>query len=267
MKTQLLLIILIALSISACKTQEDIRRERTMENINEKIAQTQQNTAGVNGRFQNLEDQISKLTGQVEELSHSKGQDAKDTSLLRDRLNAIEEVNKKQSETIKIMADKLNEQSKYIEQVIKSLNELSEKKDREPEVKKKAIKEDDSEKEVNIKNGINKYKAQDLAGAKTIFEDLLENSKLKKKDKASALYYIGLIELKEKRYDDAKIYFSRLFTEIPDSTYGASALLNLAKCFYHLKAKEEAKQTIEELVSRYPKSKEVAEASKLKAKL
>jgi TolA-binding protein len=51
---------------------------------------------------------------------------------------------------------------------------------------------------------------------------------------------------------------------MPDSTYAPSALYNLAKTFMELKSKEEAKLTIDELVSRFPKSKEAAKAQKLK---
>jgi TolA-binding protein len=271
MNSKLFYIALTILILAGCKTQEDIRREKTMENINEKITQTQQTSANTISRFQNLEEQITKINGSVEELAHNKGQDQKEVLLLKERLNEIEEMNKKQTESIKLLADKVNEQSKYIEQVVKTLNDFNETKENS---KKKSTKEDKNkdektkeEKSSAIKNAINAYKSQNYPEAKSILEDLLENSKLKKKDKSATLYYLGLIEFQDKKFEDAKVYFSRLITEIPDSTLNPSAFLNLAKCFTHLKAKDEAKQTIDELIVRYPKSKEAVEAAKIKAKI
>lgn len=268
MRLQKLILIIVAILFTACKTQEDIRRDKTMENISEKISQTQQSTASNSARFQSLEEQMLKLNGAVEEMAHNKGQDSKEVLLLKERLNQLDEVNKKQSENIKLLADKVNEQSKYIEQVVKSLSDLAEKKEAEAkEAPKKKAEKVESEKDNSIKGALAKYKAHEYEDAKNTFESLLENSKLKKKDKSTAVYYLGLIQYKEKKYEDAKIYFSRVFTEFPDSTYCAPALLNLAKTFTQLKSKEEAKQTLDELISRFPKSKEAVEGAKLKTKI
>jgi TolA-binding protein len=265
MKISSKILLLAILLISACKTQEDIRREKTMENINEKISQTQQSNANTSTRFQIIEDQVAKLTGSIDELTHNKGQDQKDFLLLKEKVTQLDETNRKQNEYIKQLNEKLNDQTKYIEQVVKSLAELSEKANKEEEPKKKD--EKNSTKEATIKSAIVKFKANHLSDAKEILEEQLENKKLKSKDKAMALYYLGLIEFKSKKYEESKVYFSKLFTEYPDSTYNPSALLNLAKTFSLLKSHEEAKQTIEELISRYPKTKEAQEGAKIKSKL
>ena len=264
------IIALIALSLFfGCKTQEDIRRDRTMETINEKIIETQQGTASVNVRFQNLEDQVAKLNGSTEEITHNSGTQQKDIQNLKERITTLEAIAKKQSENISLLADKVNEQTKYIEQVIKSLADLNAKREAEIAQAQKAKTEkiEVVEKEQTVKQGIAKYKAKHYSEAKTILSDLVENAALKKKDKAAALLYLGLIEYHDKKYEDAKIYFSKLFTEMPDSSFAPSALLNLAKTFTNLKSKEEAKQTIDELVTRFPKSKEAAEGTTLKEKL
>jgi TolA-binding protein len=256
MKSRSLLLIPVFLILFSCKTQEDIKRDKTVENINEQLSQTQKSTAGTNTRFQNLEEQVSKMAGTLEEVSHARSQDQKDLVTLKDRLTVSEEINKKQNEYIKELNDKILEQTKYIEQVIKSLSGLSERPEKKSSAKE--VSED-----VTLKNGLDKYKAKDYETSKAILEKVLENKKLKKKDKAAALNTIGLIEFKNKNYEEAKIYFSRIFTELPDSTFAPSALLNLAKSFIQLKSKEEAKQTIDELVSRFPKSKEATKAQKL----
>ncbi|MDO9183249.1 MAG: tetratricopeptide repeat protein [Bacteriovorax sp.] len=265
-RLQLLTVLSFLVALSACKTQEDIRREKTVENLNEQVAQTQKNSANANSRFVSFEEELAKLSGKLEESTHNKQQEVKDVALLKERLNSIEETNKKQTEYMKALNEKLQEQSKYIEQVIASLSSLNEQKD---QVKKKEAKENnDSPSEVaSIKNAVAKYKAHDTEDSKDMFLTLLENKKIKKKDKESAFYYLGMIEYKEKNYEEAKVYFSKLFSENPDSTFAASTLLNLAKSFVQLKSKDEAVQSLDELIARYPKSKEAQEAAKLKAKI
>jgi TolA-binding protein len=260
MKYKSILLIPFLIVLFSCKTQEDIQRDKTVDNLNEQFAQTQKSTATTSGRFQNLEEQVAKMSGVVEEVNHARIVDQKEMTSLKDRLAIAEEVNKRQNEFIKDLSDKVQEQSKYIEQVIKSLNGLAEKPKEKVVERDAPLAGDD----ITLKNGMDKYKAKDYASSKAILEKVLENKKLKKKDKAQAMLTVGLIEYRNKNFEEAKIYFSRIFTEMPDSSYAPSALYNLAKTFMELKSKDEAKLTIDELVSRFPKSKEAAKAQKLK---
>lgn len=265
-RLQLVLFLSFLITLTSCKTQEDIRREKTVESLNEQVAQTQKSTASASARFNAIEEQLAKLSGQSEELSHNKQQEIKEAALLKERLSNLEESNKKQTEYIKALNEKIQDQSAYIEQVIKSLSSLTEQK--ESSAKKKESKSDKGESEVaSIKSGIAQYKTKDLEAAKDTFQQLLDNKKIKKKDKESAFFYLAQIEYKQKNYEEAKVYFSKLFSENPDSSYGAPTLLGLAKSFIQLKSKEEASQSLDELIARFPKSKEAQEGAKLKTKL
>lgn len=267
-RLQLVLFLSFLITLTSCKTQEDIRREKTVENLNEQVAQTQKSTASASARFNALEESVAKLTGQIEESSHYRQQESKDAAQLKERLANLEETNKKQTEFMKALNEKIQEQSTYIEQVIKSLNTYTEQQKEQAVSKKKESKNESSEKAVaSIKSGVAEYKAKDLEAAKTTFLEVLDNKKIKKKDKEAAFHYLGQIEYRNKNYEEAKVYFSKLFSENPDSTYGASALLGLAKSFVQLKAKDEAAQSLDELITRFPKSKEAQEGAKLKAKL
>lgn len=259
MKNTSLLLIPVLVILFSCKTQEDIKRDKTVETINEQLAQTQKSTASTSTRFQNLEEQVARMSGTVEEVNHTRIQDQKDFAAIKERLAKAEDLNNKQNDYLKELTEKMQEQSKYIEQVIKSLNGLAERP-KEKAAPKEAI----AEEEMTLKNGLEKYKTKDYEGSKAILETLLANKKLKKKDKAQAMLTIGQIEYKNKNYEEAKIYFSRIFTEMPNSSIVPAALYNLAKTFTELKARDEAKQTIDELISRYPKSKEAEKAQKLK---
>lgn len=261
---RLLLVVLLSLTLTSCKTQEDIRREKTVESLNEQVAQTQKSTANANSRFNTLEEQMAKITGQLEESTHSRQQEIRDFALLKERLAAMEETNKKQTEYMTALNDKIQEQTSYIEQVIKSLSDLNEEK---VQASKKKEPKSETAKVASIKSGIAEYKARDYDAAKSIFLEVLDKKNLKGKDKESALHYLAQIEYKNKNYESAKVYFSKLFSENPESSFGASTLLGLAKSFIQLKSKEEAAQSIDELVARFPKSKEAQEGAKLKAKL
>ena len=135
------------------------------------------------------------------------------------------------------------------------------------ESQKEAKSENSSLQNATVKGAIAKFKARDLNGSKEILVSLVDSKKLKKKEKEAALFYLGMIQFKEKNFEEAKVYFSKLFSEYPDSSYGASTLLNLAKSFIQLKSKEEASQSLDELITRYPKSKEAQEGAKLKNKI
>ena len=262
-RLQLVLVFSLLIALSACKTQEDIRREKVVENLNEQVAQTQKSTANSNSRFVALEEEMAKLTGKIEESTHNRQQETKSFGTIQERLAGLEETNKKQTEYMRALNEKVQEQSKYIEQVIASLSSLNEQKE---QTKKKESKEEGNSSDiVSIKGAITKYKARDLEESKSMFLSLLDNKKIKKKDKETATYYLGMIEYKGKHFEDAKVYFSKLFSENPDSQYAASTLLNLAKSFLQLKSKDEAVQSINELITRFPKSKESVEAAKLKS--
>lgn len=265
--SRIILFLALVISLSGCKTQEDIRREKTVETLNEQVVQTQKSTANANSRFNTLEEQISKLNGLVEEVNHNKQQDIRENALLKERLGNIEETNKKQNEYIKELNEKIQEQSSYIEQVIKSLSAMTEQQKEAPKKKDSKNESSDDSEVASVKNGIAQYKEKNYEDAKAIFLEILNAKKSKKKDKEASAHYLGQIEYRNKNYEEAKVYFSKLFSENPDSSYGASTLLGLAKSFIQLKAKDEASQSIDELVARFPKSKEAIEGAKLKAKL
>ena len=181
-----LLTLSLLISFTACKTQEDIRREKTVENLNEQVVQTQKNTANASARFNAIEEQLAKLTGQIEETGHNKQQEFKDVALLKERLQSLEETSKKQTEYLRGLNEKLQEQSKYIDQVIKSLSTLTEQKEiskKKDSNETKESKEDISEGPATVKNGINKFKSRDFEGAKETLLAVLETKKIKKNNK------------------------------------------------------------------------------------
>ncbi len=265
-----LLAAIVLLSLVSCKTQEDIRRERTVENLNEQIQQTQKTTASASSRFNTIEEQLARMNGQVEDMSHQRAQTIKEGQNLNERLNALEDANKKQVEYIKALTEKVNNQSGYIEEVIATLAKLT---NEDKPSKKKTVSSSDEGVDITedeaptFDTAVKKFKAKDLDVAGDIFKKIAADKKAKKKEREGATHFLGMIEYKNKNYEEAKVYFSKLFSDNPKSTYASATLLNLARTFEKLKSNEEASLTLEELLNRFPNSKEADEASKLKAKL
>jgi TolA-binding protein len=155
-----------------------------------------------------------------------------------------------------------------------SIAKLSEK----PASKKKAVNHDsveivpddvdqnkkETEVPITFESGMKKFRAKDFDEAKDIFLKLSENKKAGKKSREGAILHLGLIEFKKKNYEAAKVHFSKVFTDNPDSSFAPASLLQLGKTFKALKSNEEASMAFDELLNRFPKSKEAQEVSKLK---
>ncbi len=268
-RSQILICAFLVIFVSACKTQEDIRRERTVETLNEEVQQTKKAAASGNTRFQSIEEQVSRLQGQLEESNHARLQSTKDNQALNERINFLEKANKEQVEYLKALTEKVNNQSGYIEEVLEKLKVLAEKPAEKPAAKKKAVSPDsvdldDEDLPSTFENGMKKFRAKEYETAKNIFKDVTENKKASKKNREGSTLYLGMTEFKLKNYESAKVYFSKVFSENPESTFAPQALLNLGKTFTQLKSKDEASMTYDELISRFPKSKEAQEAQKLK---
>lgn len=254
-----------------CKTQADIQRERTVETINQQIVQNQKTNANSNLRIQTIEEHVQRLTGLLEESLQKKSESDKDNVVLKEKITMLEENNRKQNEAIKLLAEKVSEQTKYLENVVQTLNTISNQKS-ESKTKSSDLKIGVDDKELAANSGgfqaaVGLYKAKSYADAKSIFLDLVDDKKTKRKDKEGSLQYLGLIEYRLKNFEEAKVYFSRLFSEYPKSTFNATGLLYLARTFSELKQKDEATMTLEELLTRFPETKEAKEGAKLKSKL
>lgn len=260
-------LILFFILFVGCKTQEDVRREQTVQNLNEEIQQTKKTTANGNSRFLAIEEQVSRLNGQLEEAHHNRTQAILENKQLQERITSLEENHKKQVEYLKALTEKVNNQSGYIEEVIASLAKLAEKPAEKNSSKKKIKKSEDEALEVatpiTFKNAYEKFQNNDLATAKDYFQQIVENKKTKRKNKEGPMFYLGMIDFKNKNYEGAKTYFTKIFSDSPTSSFAPPALLQLGKIFSLQKSNEEADMTYNELITRFPKSKEAQEAKKI----
>lgn len=250
---------LISILFFGCKTKEDIAREQMVTNLNLQIQDHGKLSADTTVRMQNLEERISKMTGKFEETSHETNQTFEQRiKTLEERLILMEETSKARSEQITLLTTKMDGQSKYIKEVLNTLNKISGKSGKKGKKKKF---------QSPYWAAMGAYKDGKYKKALPMLLALLEKKKVKGSRKARTIHNIGMCNFLSKDYDNAKVYFSRLFSEYPKSNYNKNGLLFLGKSLQKLKENEIAKMTLNQLIERFPKAKQVKEAKKIISKL
>lgn len=262
MKTSLLLLATTFL-FSSCKTREDIvreeKREMKVENISTQMQDTQRLNVDFTTRLQNLEEKLSDLSGRAEESQHQTEETVNQRIRgLEEKIDLIQASQSIQTESIADLTDKVSAQKKYISEVLGTLKSLSSSKS------KRSSK---SSKRSSYEVAMGDYKKGRYKSAKSKFLTLLKSNRLDSAQKSRVIHNMGMISYMNKSNDQALSYFSQLFTQYPKSGYNKNGLLFLAKTFKRTGKKEEAKQTLNELLKLWPKARQVKEAKKLLSKL
>lgn len=245
---------------TSCKTQEQIQRNQMVDQMSLQMVQNQKLVAESSLRVSSIQERFAQVNGKIEEAVHLSKEERK---TLVSRVLLLEESNKTKTESIKlqdenllILKKKVDEQEVFIQKVLKTLNSLTKKKSSKK--KKKRSKFDQA---------MYDYSKGRYKKARPTLEKLVDNKRIKGKKKARIVHNLGLISYIQKRNNDAVVYFSQLITDFPSSGYNANGLIYLAKTFKRLKQKDQAKQTLELLISKFPKSKKVVQAKKMLKKL
>jgi TolA-binding protein len=256
-----ILLSLIVYNSTSCTTQADIQREQTVDAIKLQMVQSQQHTGEHLVKLEDMQQQIAQLRGSIEEGGHQQKQTLKvNIKELEDRLLFVEESNKMLLENLQEIRTKVKEQKDFLAKVLKTLESAA----KSP----KRISKKKAEKKKSIYDkAMRLYKIRHYTKVKPILIELLKNKKIQGDKRARIFHNLGMIQFIKKKNKDALIYFSQLFTEHPKASYNANGLLYMAKAFKRLERKDETKQTLEELIKRYPKSKQVKEARSILKKL
>lgn len=192
-------------------------------------------------RIHALEEQLNKVTGQVEEGDHKTAQ-------------KIQEQIKNLEEKISVFETAINTSDEKLANIENKLKEIL-----------KTLKKSSRAKEKSLYNrAMANYKAKKYKTAKRLLISLLKKKKgLKKAQRARILHNLGMISYTKKENNEAIVYFGRLFTQYPKSSYNKNGLLFTARTFIRQKKKREAKQALNELIGNFPKAKQVKQARKL----
>lgn len=237
---------------SSCKTQEEIKREQMVNNLALQMTEGQKVNANTTVRLQQIEERLGMVSGQIEETDYkSKQEFQQSVSTLQEKITVLEESNKAYKESITQIEAKLEAQEKFLDKILKTLNSLTNKK------------KITNKKKTPFEQAVSNYRGGKYKKAKPQFEALLASGKFKGTNRARILHSLGIMAYVEKDNQAAMGYFGKLFTEHSKSGYNGSGLLHLARTFVRLGEKEQAKETLNELIKRFPKHRRAQDAKKM----
>jgi TolA-binding protein len=253
----------LVLNFVGCKTTEEIRREQMVDNISLQMVQSQQMTAEATVKLNALEERLGLLTGQVEVQEYQTIQETqKELTQLKERMGVIENQNRSTQSELERIQSQLNEQKKFMDELMKTLSTLTEKKSAPSSAAKSA-----SAGGSLYEQAMEDYQRGRYPQSKAKLEQLLNNNQVKGNQRSRTLHNLGMIAWMDKQDDKAQVYFSRLLTEHADSPQVRNGMLFLGKSFHRAKQSNEAKQVLQELIKRFPDANQVKEAKTLLAKL
>lgn len=247
----------------SCKTAAEIQREQMMKSLSVQMVEGQRMTAEGTVRLQVMEDRINQLSGQIEE-SHKAKDDKKSEEIqkIKEELLVLQKSNEESTKSIATMQTQLTEMQDYMKKLMGSLTKLTgDKKSKKKKSKKK------TKKLSPYWQAMSDYKKARYKKAKKGLQSLIDNKKIKGNQKARIIHNLGMIAYMDKNYNEAITLFSRLFTEYPEAPYNPNGLLFLGRSFLEAKQTESAKQTLEELIQRFPKKKQAKTAQGILKKL
>ncbi len=231
------------LVLSGCfKTAEQIRREKMVDGLAIQMVDNQKLTAESQLRLQNMEERLSQLTGTVEESGHqNKKNSEQQVAEMQAEFTLIKENYRTLNEDVEENKRLLAENKEYLEKLLTTLNKLT----GTPQKKKLSP----------YQKAVNHYRAKNYSKAWPELLSLYKSGKLRGRSMARVTYYLGMISFRNKKYEDSLVYFSQLFTKHPKSPLNSSGMLHLGRSFVALGQNEQAIQTFETLLGRYPKTK------------
>lgn len=247
--------------ITSCTTTEELRREQMVDNLSVQVGQGQRLTADTLARIEELENKINRLNGTIEEKSFTQKQGIDERiKNLEEKITILEESQELQKSTLLKVQETLKNQTKFIQEVNKTLKSLGQKTTSRSSSKS-------SPKVTSYDAVMKMYRSRQYTKALPILVGLLNDKSIKGDRRARIYHNIGMISFIKKNYDDALINFSKLYTDYGNSPYVANGLLYLGKTFQAKKQIEDAKSSFSELIAKYPKTNSANAAKNLLANL
>lgn len=233
----------------ACKTAEDIRREKLVDEIHsnvqkdkEQLGQSQRMIADMTQELSEKKQQMFQLQGEID--------------LDRLKMKEMETQILKLSEDLKILDEntqmQYTELKKYLAEIVNGLKKIQ--KGQNASFSKAATNDNP------LSLGLEHFKNGHFDKAKGLFLQVLKDPKLDKSIKNRVYHNLGIIEFNKNDCDQSMIYFTKIYTEDAQSVYAPNALLHIGKCFKKLNKPQESKAAFNQLISRYPSSSKVPSA-------
>lgn len=245
---------LLILIFSGCfKTAEEIKREKM---IDQQLSQSSRIIAELSSQISELKGGLANTSGQLEEIDHTNKQNNElQTSTLNDTMTQLSEQIKVLTKTaynnqleIKRLNQEVQSQKVFIQKVTGTLSKIGG--------------DTSSSSQGLLKQAHTAFEKNEQKKAQALYLRALNEQKMSNAKKNHVFYNLGLLKYWNKKYNDALIYFSKIYTKYPRSSFAPGALLYIGRSFKKQGKKDEARATFEELIKNYPKAKQVKLAHK-----
>ena len=242
------LTLILLLSCTSCfKTAEEIRRE---QQIDTQLEQSSKIIIELNSQVDELKNRLSTTSGKIEEMDHKSQKTKEEQDLtysqtlaqVSEQVKILIDENQKNKTLIQSLQKEVSAQKDYIKNVTGTLKSLS--NDSPAPTQKTSL----------LAKAHEAFEGNKKDEAYKLYKDVLKENKINAADKNHVYFNLGLLEFWNKKYNDALVYFSKIYTKYPRSSFSPRALLYIARSFDKDGKKEEAKASYQELIKNYPKS-------------
>ncbi|NTV97608.1 MAG: tol-pal system protein YbgF [Chlorobiaceae bacterium] len=235
------------LALSACASQEDLVV------VKEDVQKVKTQTAGSYSEVQQLRDEVARLQGKVEEMTHGNaetfGRLGMEDSLLVHKVDELDSRLQKIEQYLAIGADVKPVAHQTPQQQGTPVNTIN-----------RPVQEQLTDSAL-FKEGVDKLSGKNYRAARESFGILLQ--KYPKSELASnAQFNIGESYFSEKSYEKAILEYQVVIEKYPKSGKRPSALYKQAVAFEMIGDEENARTRFRDIVKLYPKSSEALLAGK-----
>jgi TolA-binding protein len=253
MKKMILLLALPLLFTSCFKTAEEIKREKQ---IDQQLQQSSEIIAHLTNQISELKGNLATTSGQIEEIDHKrmKNTEAQELTfkqqidLLSEQVKLLTEENTQNKAQILQLSEQVTGQKKFMKKVTGTLSKMS---GVSPPSNGSSL----------LKKAHTAFEKNKQKDAKILYQQVLQENKINNANKNHVYFNLGLLEYWNKKYDQALVYFSKIYTKYPRSSFAPRSLLYIARSFKKNNRMDEANASYQELIKNYPKSKHAKTAS------
>ena len=241
---KLIILFILSISLTSCfKTAEEIRREKR---VNEQLEQSSKIIAELTSQVQELKGGLASTSGQIEELDHKslKTKEEQDQTFsqtiaqLAEQVKLLSSENQKISTELNQIKEEQVEQKKFLKKITASLKSFGESNSPKKRAKSK------------LQKAHKLFEKNKLKNAKQLYTELISGKSINAAQRNHVYFNLGLINYWKKSYNEALVFFSKIYTKYPRSSFAPRSLLYIGRCFRGLNKNEEANATFNELINK-----------------
>lgn len=237
---------LLITSLSACfKTKADIKKEqeqaKLQQNLNKNIANQEETLISTQSK-------VGKLEGKLEEMEFYRKKE------LEENRNTLTNF----SERINMLEEKVAQQEKTQAELINEIKRMQQDNLRALQSSSRPAKSGGN----SFQKGLAAFKKKQYSEAAALFSEFSTQNP-KSKSFLQAKYLEGQSHFNQRKFSDAIVAYSAVFESNSNDATWRKSTLNIARSFYKMGKKSDARPFAEAVIKKFPKSDEANRAKSL----